>query len=145
MAAEPSLTALVHFFLQAFQVGMDIVIAVIFRQVDQHSCGTAPLSGSAKAAVADPSAWRAEPLRIKQSIANLLSVSITETWAAELTPDPYALFITAAGLGIDRLLATLVASCSHRLAVDLCPHVVADSVQLGLGDVLHWTHHMWDG
>lgn len=89
---------------------MDVVVAVIFSQVDQHSCGTAALSSSAEAAVADPSAWRALPLGIKQSIANLLSVSVAETWATELTPDPHAVFIAAVGLGVHRLLATLVAS-----------------------------------
>lgn len=45
-----------------FQVGMHIIIAVIFSQVNQHSCGAATVSGPTEAAVADPSAWRALPL-----------------------------------------------------------------------------------
>lgn len=45
-----------------FQVGVHIVIAVVFRQVNQHPRSTAAFSGTAEAAVADPSAWRTLPL-----------------------------------------------------------------------------------
>lgn len=41
---------------------MDVVIAVVFSQVDQDSSGTTTLSGSTEAAVTDPSARRTLPL-----------------------------------------------------------------------------------
>lgn len=124
---------------------MDVVVAVVFSQVDQDSSGTTTLSGSTEAAVTDPSACRTLPLlqhtkasstkaaqqsknespfhdglgvercstyRIQQGISDLLSVAVTETWATELTPHPHTLRVTAVGLGVDRLLAALVASGS---------------------------------
>lgn len=48
--------------LSPFQVCVHVIKAVIFSQVNQHSCGTATISGPTEAAVADPSAWRALPL-----------------------------------------------------------------------------------
>lgn len=44
------------------QVGVHIVIAVIFGQVNQDSCSAAAISGPAEAAVADAPARRAPPL-----------------------------------------------------------------------------------
>lgn len=44
------------------QVGVHIVIAMIFGQVNQHSRGTAAVSGPTEAAVTDASARRALPL-----------------------------------------------------------------------------------
>lgn len=41
---------------------MHVIEAVIFRQVNQHPCGTSTFSGTTEAAVADPSARRALPL-----------------------------------------------------------------------------------
>lgn len=43
------------------QVSMDIVIAMVFGQVDKHTCSTAPLSGPAETAVTNASAWGALP------------------------------------------------------------------------------------
>lgn len=45
-----------------FQVGVHIIKAVVFSQVNQDPRGTATLTGSTEAAVADPSAGRAQPL-----------------------------------------------------------------------------------
>lgn len=45
-----------------FQVGVNIIKAVIFSQINQHSCSTATISGPTEAAVTDPSAWWALPL-----------------------------------------------------------------------------------
>lgn len=124
---------------------MDVVVAVVFSQVDQDSSGTTTLSGSTEAAVTDPSARRTLPLlqeiramstkapfswqnsqiicrwlgeeeystyRIQQGITDLLSIAVAETRATELTPHPHTLRVTAVGLGVDRLLAALVASGS---------------------------------
>lgn len=55
---------------------------------------------------------RCSTYRIQQGISDLLSVAVTETWATELTPHPHTLRVTAVGLGVDRLLAALVASGS---------------------------------
>lgn len=191
--------------LSPSQVGMHIIKAVIFSQVNQHSCSTATVSGSTEAAVADPSAWRALPLLImreqssqvrhtlkqmsiwsiylgthgiQQSVSDLLSVAVTETRAAELTPHPDALRVTAIGFSVGCFLAALVTSGSLEIrrnkcvssakeldkqtqsksfqhysecgtysgaVVDLLPHVVADSVQLHLCDLVHGTHHVRDG
>lgn len=45
-----------------FQIGVHIVKAMIFSQVNQHSRSTATVSGPTEAAVTDPSARRAQPL-----------------------------------------------------------------------------------
>lgn len=45
-----------------FEVGMYIIKAMIFRQVNQHSSSTAAFSCATEAAVADPSARRALPV-----------------------------------------------------------------------------------
>lgn len=52
--------------------------------------------------------------RIQQGISDLLSVPITETWAAELTPHPATLWITAGGFSVGCFLAALVAGGSLR-------------------------------
>lgn len=44
-----------------FQVGMDIVKAVVLGQIDQDTCGTSAVSLPAEAAVADSTAWGAPP------------------------------------------------------------------------------------
>ena len=113
---------------------------MIFGQVNQHSRSTAAVSGPTEAAVTDPSAWRALPLlpgtnevekvsnthstqnqceynpvgthRIQQSVTDLLSVAVTETGAAELTPHADTLWVAAVGFGVCRFLAALVASGS---------------------------------
>ncbi len=122
-----------------FQVGVHVIKAVVFSQVNQHSCGAATVSGPTEAAVADPSAWRALPLlpeaiksvrlaqhknvikcennllgahRIQQSVSDLLSVAVTQTGATELAPHSHALWITAVCFGVDCFLAALVASGS---------------------------------
>lgn len=140
-----SLAAFFQLLSQAFQVGVHIVKAVVFGQVHQHSRRTAAFSGPAEAAVTDPSAWWALPLRIQQSISDLFSVAVTETRAAELTPDTHALWITAVSFGVDCLLAALVASGSSGAVVDFLSHIVADALQLHLCDVLHRPHYMGDG
>lgn len=122
--------ALFQLLFQAFQVGVHIIEAMIFSQVNQHSCGTATVSGPTEAAVADPSAWRTLPLRIQQSVSDVLSVAVTETGATELTPHPHTLWITTVGFGVDCLLAALVASGSGGAIVDFFPHVEADVLQL---------------
>lgn len=45
-----------------FEISVDIVVAVVFGQVHEHTCGTAALSGTAEAAVTDAPARRAKPL-----------------------------------------------------------------------------------
>lgn len=118
---------------------------MIFSQVHQHSRSTATFSGPTEAAVADPSARRALPLRIQQSVSDLLSVAVTETGAAELAPHPDTLWIAAVGFGVDCFLAALVASGSSGAVVDFLPHVGADAVQLYLRDLLHRPHYVRDG
>lgn len=140
-----SFAALLQLLFQASQVSVHIIIAMIFSQVNQHSCSTATVSGPTEAAVTDPSAWRTLPLRIQQSVSDLLSVAVTETGATELTPHPHTLWVTAVGFGVGRFLAALVASGSSGAVVHFLPHVVADSLQLCLCDVLHRPHHMRDG
>lgn len=116
---------------------------MIFSQVNQHSSSTAAISGPTEAAVTDPSAWWALPLltrhneisqtwpththqircehnlsgthRIQQSISDLLSVAVTETGAAELTPHSHTLWVTAVGFGVGCFLAALVASGSLKI------------------------------
>lgn len=44
-----------------FQVLLDIVIAVELGQVDEHACGTSPISPAAVAAVAHPTTRRTDP------------------------------------------------------------------------------------
>lgn len=123
------------------QVGVHVVITVIFGQVNQDSRSTSAVSGPAEAAVADAPAGRAPPLlggetrhvsfdrhtnyiklrrspncyRIQQGILDLLSVTVAETGAAELTPNPNALRVTTVGLGVNCLLAALVASGSLKI------------------------------
>lgn len=48
--------------LLPFQVGVHIIKAMIFSQINQHSRSTASVSGPTEAAVTDPSAWRTLPL-----------------------------------------------------------------------------------
>lgn len=115
-----------------------------FRQVNQHSCSAAAISGPTEAAVTDPSARRALPLltrhneisqvrpthtvapsdvrtifpgahRVQQRVSDLLSVPVTETRAAELTPHSNALRVTAVGFGVGCFLAALVASCALKI------------------------------
>lgn len=105
--------------------------------------------------------------RIQQSVLDLLSVTVAETGAAELTPNPNALRVTTVGLGVNRLLAALVASGSLKIhskkaisqklvaraflglkethcwaVVHFLAHVVADVLQLCLCDVIHRSHYM---
>lgn len=40
---------------------MNIIMAMVFGQVDKHTCGTAPLSSPAEAAVTNASAWGTLP------------------------------------------------------------------------------------
>lgn len=46
---------------------------------------------------------------------DLLSVTVTEAGAAELTPNPDALRVPTVGLGVGGLLAALVASGSLKM------------------------------
>lgn len=124
---------------------MHIIIAVIFSEVHQHSCGTATISGSAEAAVADPSAGWALPLRVEQSIFNFLSVAVAQTGSTELTPHPDTLWITTVSFSVDGLLTALVASRSSGAVVDLLPHIGTDPLQLQLSDLLNRYHNMRDG
>lgn len=109
----------------------------------------------------------ANSYRIQQSILDLLSVTVAETGAAELTPNPNALWVPTVGLGVSCLLAALVASGSLKIhskkafsqklvaraflgskethgwaVVDFLAHVVADVLQLCLCDVIHRSHYM---
>lgn len=121
---------------------MHIIIAMIFSQVDQHARSTAAISGPTEAAVADPSTRRAIPLlteddetnqtwpthkhmircqqnlkathRTQQSISDLLSVAVTETGAAELTPHSNTIWVAAVGFRVNCFLAALVASSSLK-------------------------------
>ncbi|TNN58968.1 hypothetical protein EYF80_030792 [Liparis tanakae] len=49
-----------------------------------------------------------------KSVADLLSVAVTKTGPAELTPHAHALRVTAVGFGVRRFLAALVASGALR-------------------------------
>lgn len=130
---------------QAFQVGVHIIIAMVLCKVDQHSCGTAAFSGPTEAAITDPSARRAPPLWIQQSISNLLPVPVTEARAAELPPHPRALRVTAVGFGVGRLLSALVAGRTSWAIVDFFSDIVADSLQLPFGNFLHGSYYMREG
>lgn len=44
-----------------FQVGMDIVKAVVLGQIDQDTCSASAISLSAETTVADSTTWRASP------------------------------------------------------------------------------------
>lgn len=130
------------FLHSPFQVGVHIIVAMKFSQVNQHSCSAATVSGPTEAAVTDASAWRTLPLltrdneisqtypahrwsntnslvcldthRIQQGISDLLSIAVTETGAAELTPHPDTLWVAAVGFGVSGFLAALVASGSLK-------------------------------
>lgn len=81
---------------------------MVLCQGEQDACGAAALPLPAEAAVADAPARWALPLRIKQSLLDVFSVSVPQTRPTELALDPTALLTTTARLGVDRLLATLV-------------------------------------
>lgn len=56
------------------QISMDIVIAMVFGQVDKHTCSTAPFSSPAEAAVTNTSAWGALPFLFKKKKKNLVNM-----------------------------------------------------------------------
>lgn len=99
---------------------------------------------------------------------DLLSITVAETGTAELTPNPNAFWVTTVGLGVNCLLAALVASGSLEIhskpaesdVSDAClfmdskrethcgavvhffSNVVADVLQLCFCDVVHRSHYM---
>lgn len=69
---------------------MDIVIAVVFGQVHEHTCSTAALSGTAETAVTDAPARGAKPLleehnniSFRKVLADVGCVSRTTTQLAD--------------------------------------------------------------
>lgn len=139
------LLGLLKLLLQVLQVGVHIIVAMIFSQIHQHSCSTSTISRPTEAAVTDPSAWWTVPLRIQKSISDLLSVPVTQTGATELAPHSNTLWVSAVSFGVSRLLAALVTSGSSGAVVHLLPHVLADSLQLQLRDVIHRSNYMRNG
>lgn len=121
---------------------MHVVVAVILGKVDQNPGGTAAVSGSAEAAVADASAGRTQPLlwedthtvrqvgtlaahingsrpldsdRVEEGVSDLLPIAVLQAGPAELAPHSHTLWAAAVGFGVGRLLAALVAGASLRL------------------------------
>lgn len=88
------------FLLQTFQVGVDIVIAMVLGQIDQDTCSTSAISLSAEATIADSTTWWAPPCRIQQRRSDIFPVSIAEAWPTELAPHSYAIRVTTIRLGV---------------------------------------------
>ena len=56
-----------------FQVGMDIVIAMVLGQIDQDTCSTSAISLSAEATVADSTTWWTSPGLDKRQTTSLFN------------------------------------------------------------------------
>lgn len=102
-------------------------VAETLSQAGHDAGGALATPIPANGAVANVSARRALPRRILKDIANILAVPVAKTDAAELTADPDAAPGPAAGLGIDRLLATLMTGGAPDRMVNFC----AESANVG--------------
>ena len=87
--------------------------------MDHYPRGGFPALREAETAVANPSARRAHPGLVQESILDVLSVAIEQTRTTKLSTDTAAVDVVAHGFCINCLLSALVASGTVYAVIDL--------------------------
>ena len=100
------------------QILVDTSKPRLSRQMDHYPSGWLPSLGHAKATVADlPTGWT-HPALVMKNFTEVLTITIQQTWATELSTHTPAVFVVADGLCIKGLLATLVTCGSIDAVID---------------------------
>lgn len=124
---------------------MDVPEAMILCQIHQDSSGAPPITLAAEAAVANSSTRWAVPIRIQQSVLDLLAIAVSKAGTTELAPDAPAVWVSAVGFGVSGFLATLMTCRTQRAVINLLSRVAADVPNLFLCDFFYWSDYMRKG